>query len=333
MQNLLVQIPCKNEEADIGDVIGSVPRKIDGIRRVDILVIDDGSQDNTVERAVKAGADFIISKKAHFGLANSFSLGTSFFLSGDYDILVNTDGDNQYFQELIPDLIAPIKKNSAELSVGDRHVGSLKHFGFGKRLLQRLGSKVVTLVSTVTVPDAASGFRAYSRDLVARLNVTTKFSYAMETLIQAGNSDCRVTSVGCGARQVSRPSRLFKSSREHVWKSSLAILRGLISYRPLLVFLSLSLLLLVMGLLPFIRYVVLIGLGQSGDYLQSLITGVVFLLGSFSSASLGILSDSIRSNRIVYEKSLAIERLTHSKEQFEAALIYFRAELVETKRT
>lgn len=328
MTELLVQIPCKNEEDNIRQVIESIPRKIPGVSKVDVLVIDDSSTDSTVDFAIQAGADFVIKKNRHKGLANSFSLGTSFFLDRGYDILVNTDGDNQYFQEKIPELIAPVQRFEAELAVGDRHVNGLKHFSRGKRALQKIGSRVVTLAAGVQIGDAATGFRAYSRDLVARLNITTKFSYAMETLVQAGNSGCRVISVRCGARKVSRPSRLFKNNREHVIKSAQAILRGLVTYRPLFTFLSISAIMLLLGIVPFLRYFILVGAGSEGDHLQSLIIGTVLLLGSFSAASLAILADTVRANRLISEKQLALQRLASNGSEFSAAMQYFDAHLV-----
>lgn len=328
---VLVQIPTKNEAEDIADVISSIPKKIDGVSELHVLVIDDQSSDDTVQLAEKAGADFIIRKTSSPGLAQSFNLGLGFFLAKGYDILVNTDGDNQYYQEKIPELIQPILERKAELVVGDRVVDSIEHFSWGKKLFQRLGSKVISTVSGAKIPDAASGFRAYSRELASRLNVTTRFSYAMETLIQAGNSHSRIKSVPCGAKRVSRPSRLFSSHFEHVFKSGQAILRGLITYRPLATFLALSSILGVFGLIPFVRYLVLTISGSPGDHIQSLILGVILLSGAFTSFTLAVLSDLIRAQRLVSEQRIVLERLLMDESWIPAVLDRYSAEIVYSR--
>lgn len=329
---VLVQIPTKNEAEDIADVISSIPKKIDGVSELHVLVIDDQSTDDTVQLAEKAGVDFIILKSSSPGLAQSFNLGLGFFLSKGYDILVNTDGDNQYFQEKIPELIQPILERKADLVVGDRVIDSIKHFSWGKKVFQRLGSRVISFVSGAKIPDAASGFRAYSRELASKLNVTTRFSYAMETLIQAGNSHSRIVSVPCGAREVSRPSRLFSSHFEHVFKSGQAILRGLVTYRPLATFLALSSILGIAGLIPFIRFLVLTFSGSPGDHIQSLILGVILLSGAFTSLTLAVLSDLIRSQRVVSEQRLSLERLSMDETWIPAILDSCSAELIKDGR-
>lgn len=328
---VLVQIPAKNEEANIGEVIRSIPRSIPNVEAVDVLLIDDDSQDNTVAIAERAGVDYIIRKRAHGGLANSFTLGSKFFLSRGYDVLVNTDGDNQYFQEDITSLVTPIVSASAEMVIADRDYMNLTHFSPAKKMLQRMGSYVISAVAGAPIKDAASGFRGYSRDLVARLSVTTKFSYAMETLIQAAHSDCRIISVKSGAREVSRPSRLFRSNLEHVTKSGQAILRGLVTYRPLLTFFTLAGFLALLGLWPLVRYLVLTLSGSPGDHLQSLILGVILLSGAFTSASLAVLSDLIRSQRIIVERRHAEDRLHSNNQQFQSYMELFRAELIYTR--
>ena len=328
---VLVQIPTMNEAQDIRRVISSIPRKIDKVSSVDVLVVDDNSSDETIALAIETGVNYVIRKRAHGGLANSFTLGSLFFLTRDYDVLVNTDGDNQYFQERIPDLIQPLIENRAELCIGDRDVRSLSHFSPGKKLFQKIGSAVISFVAGAKVPDAASGFRAYSRELVARLNVTTKFSYAMETLIQAGHSDSRIVSVKTGAREVSRPSRLFKSSSEHVRKSAQAILRGLVTYRPLTTFLALSSILGIAGSIPFFRYLILTLSETPGDHIQSLILGVILLSGAFTAASLAVLSDLIRSQRIVTEARFAQDRLQMNESHLKGIIGLYKADLVYEK--
>ena len=329
---LLVQIPAKNEAQDIADVISSIPREIVGVSGVDVLVIDDNSRDGTVDSAIRAGADYIIEKRAQKGLANSFTLGTMFFLANNYDILVNTDGDNQYYQEAIPDLIQPLINHTADLAIGDRDYANLSHFSFAKKTFQRIGSMVISGVSGAKVTDAASGFRAYSRGLVSRLSVTTKFSYAMETLIQAGHSGARIVSLKTGAKEVDRPSRLFKSNFEHIRKSSQAILRGLVTYRPLITFMGLSSILGIVGMVPFVRYLALTLSGTPGDHIQSLILGVILLSGAFTAASLAVLSDLIRSQRIVLESKFAHDRLQLNSSHLKGLLDYWDADLVFEKQ-
>lgn len=324
---ILVQIPAKNEEQNIENVLNSIPREIDGVSQIDVLVIDDASQDQTVVLSKKSGADFVIFKNAHPGLASSFALGAKFFLANGYDILVNTDGDDQYFQEKIPALVQPLIEKRADLVIGDRGISTLGHFSRGKKIFQKLGSRVISSVAGAKVPDAASGFRAYSRHLVANLQITTRFSYAMETLIQAGRSDFRVNHVMTGAKFVDRPSRLFRNHTEHVFKSGQAILRGLITYRPLVTFLSLSVLSGIVGAIPFARYLYLVSSGAAGEHLQSLILGVVFLSASFVAAALAVLSDSIRSQRIILEKNLALEALRLNEKDTEAVLNLYGAQL------
>lgn len=330
---LLVQIPTKNESENIGSVIDSIPRTMPGIDEVRIVVIDDNSTDETVPLALSHGADYVILKRSYHGLASSFSLGSAFFLTTKFDILVNTDGDDQYFQEKVPDLIQPILEHKADMVVGDRLVTSLSHFSFAKRVLQVLGSWVISTVAGVKVSDAASGFRAYSRAMVARLNVTTKFSYAMETLIQAGRNNGRIVSVPCGAKSVERSSRLFRSHGEHVWKSAQAILRSLVAYRPLLTFLTISALTALLGLIPFVRYVWLVLAGVAGDHLQSLILGTVLFIASFTSASLAILADSIRSQRVLIERQQALSASQLAEEQLDDLLSLYSAELINNRTT
>ena len=312
-QRLLVQIPCLNEAESIARVIASIPRRTEHPDvRVEVLVIDDGSSDGTAQIAIDAGADFVISHKYTKGLAEAFKTGQAFALKNGYDILVNTDGDDQYFQDKIPQLIEPILNGRAEIVVGNRMTSNLSHFSWGKKIMQRVGTKALNLAGGTDVPDAASGFRAYSRFALANLFITTKFSYAMETFIQAGVKNLRIESVDTGAKPVHRPSRLFRSSFEHVVKSGLAILRGFIMYKPMRVFMTLSLLLLLTGLAPFVRYLILTIQGNAGDHFQSLLVGAILLIAGAIIGMSGILADMIRVNRLLIEEVLSQSRLGHS---------------------
>ena len=236
MKMVLIQIPCLNEEGTVADVIKAIPRKIAGYSKIHVLVIDDGSTDQTVQTAISAGADLVLSSNGNRGLARSFALGLEFSLAEGYAVMVNTDGDNQYYQEKIPLLVDPITSGLADIVIGDRKTGTLKHFSFAKRIFQRLGSRILGLAAGLKVGDGASGFRAYSRYAMSKLFIATKFSYAMEVLIQAGHKGLRVTHVPTGAKYVERPSRLFRSSWHHVVLSAQAILRSYLLHKPVRIF-------------------------------------------------------------------------------------------------
>jgi glycosyltransferase involved in cell wall biosynthesis len=323
----LIQVPSLNEEADIKSVISEIPRTIPGISKVEVLLIDDGSEDNTVAFALEAGADVILSKRRTRGLAHSFRLGQAYFLSSDYDLLINLDGDNQYFQNKIADLVRPIIAGEADLVIGDRKPSSLSHFSHWKRILQRLGSQIVSYATGVKVPDAASGFRAYSKLAASKLFITTRFSYAMESVIQAGNKGLRVVSIETGARKVTRPSRLFRSTSEHVFRSGMAILKSFLMYRPVPVFSSIALLLFVAGLIPMVRYLVLNLAGVAGEHLQSLILGSLLITSSAVALLLGLSAELSRIHRELFEEERSLDRLS-SPPKLEAILANFSADLV-----
>jgi glycosyltransferase involved in cell wall biosynthesis len=309
MKKMLVQIPCLNEEATIADVIKAIPRQIAGYSKIHVLVIDDGSTDQTVQTAISAGADLVLSSNGNRGLARSFALGLEFSLAEGYAVMVNTDGDNQYYQEKIPLLIDPITSGLADIVIGDRKTGTLKHFSFAKRIFQRLGSRILGLAAGLKVGDGASGFRAYSRYAMSKLFIATKFSYAMEVLIQAGHKGLRVTHIPTGAKYVERPSRLFRSSWHHVVLSAQAILRSYLLHKPVRIFGVLSAVLGAGGLIPFVRYLVLVISGTSGDHIQSLILGMTLLIGSLLSASLGIVAELSKYGRDLTEASLSADRI------------------------
>lgn len=311
---LIVQIPCLNEEATLADVINGIPRSIPGIDVIHIVVIDDGSTDNTVQLAQSLGVTTIIRHRATRGLAEAFRSGVDYALTHGADILVNTDGDNQYPQASIPDLIQPILDDRADIVIGDRQTDKISHFSWGKKLLQKVGSRVVNRAAGTRIPDAASGFRAYSRTALLKLNVVTKFSYTMETIIQAGYKRLAIESVKISTNPKTRESRLFRSTPEHVMKSAAAIMRSFLMYRPYAFFGTLGLALGVLGAIPFIRYVVASLLGGSGQFVQSLLLGVSLLTGALLSLALGVIADLIRINRQLIEDGLALQK-AHQDEQ------------------
>ena len=301
---VFVQIPCLNEELTLPMVLESIPKQIDGVDELHILVIDDGSTDRTIEVAKAHGVTHFVRHAGNRGLARSFSDGVSYALAQGADIVVNTDGDNQYPQDQIPALLAPVMNGSADIAIGDRQTATIAHFSPFKRLLQRFGSRVVNVAAGTDVPDAASGFRAYSRESLLRLNVVTEFSYCMETIIQAGHKRMRLASVPIETNAKTRESRLFSSIWQHVGESARAIIRSYLMFRPLAFFLPLGTLLTVASLIPFVRYLILWATGTSGDHIQSLILGSALLVGGLLAFALGLLADLMRINRILLEDSM-----------------------------
>lgn len=306
---LVVQLSCLNEEKTLGTVLSEIPKHIPGIDSTEVVIVDDGSTDNTVEVAKRHGVKHFVFHPERQGLARGFRDAIEKSLEIGGDIIVHTDGDNQYPGASIPDLIAPLLAGKADMVIADRQTNKIKHFSLTKKLLQRFGTWVLNKAANTKVPDAPSGFRAYSREAAMRLNVVTTFSYAMETLIQAGNKQLSITSVKIVTNPKTRESRLFKSSWEHVSKSGAAILRAYLMYRPYAFFGTLGTLLLILGLIPFVRYLYLTMTVAPGSHLQSLILGGVLLTGSFISFTLGVVADLIRINRILIEQTL--ERQKH----------------------
>jgi glycosyltransferase involved in cell wall biosynthesis len=301
---LVVQIPCLNEEETLPLVLESIPDRIDGVDEIVVLIIDDGSTDATVDVARQHGVTHFVQHARTQGLARSFQDGVNYALSIGADIVVNTDGDNQYPQRRIGDLVQPVVAGTADIVIADRQVHLVEHFSKGKVLFQRLGSRVVNKAAGTTLPDAASGFRAYSRESLMRLNTVTRFSYCMETIIQAGNKNLKIDSVPVVTNAKTRESRLFKTHRQHVFKSAAAIVRAFIMYKPYVIFGWVSGVLALLGLVPFVRYAALVAMSEGGGHLQSMIVGAVLLILAFLSVMLGIISDLIRTNRILLENTL-----------------------------
>lgn len=303
---LVIQIPCLNEEQTLPLVLKAIPKKIPGISSIQVLVINDGCTDKTVAVAKKHGVEHFVHHAHKQGLARSFHDGVLKALELGADIIVNTDGDNQYPGASIPALVAPIVKGRADIVIANRQVQDIAHFSPTKKLLQRFGTWVLNKAAGSAVPDAPSGFRAYSRSAVIRLNIVTGFSYTMETIIQAAHKRLHIVSIPIITNPKTRESRLFRSQWEHVVKSGSAILRAFVMYRPYVVFATLGTLLLILGLIPFVRYLYFfIADHTSGArHLQSLIAGSVLLGASFIAYTLGVVADLIRINRTLIEDAL-----------------------------
>ncbi|HEY3087556.1 MAG TPA: glycosyltransferase family 2 protein [Jatrophihabitantaceae bacterium] len=302
---LVVQVPCLNEEQTLPLVLESIPERIPGIDEIVTLVIDDGSTDRTVEVAKAHGVRHFVRHARNQGLGRAFHDGVQRALELGADIVVNTDGDNQYPQDRIPDLVQPIIQGKADIVIADRQVHLVAHFSRLKILLQRIGSRIVNLAAGTDVPDAASGFRAYSRESLMQLNTITRFSYCMETIIQAGNKKLEIDSIPVVTNGKTRESRLFTSLGQHVRMSAGAIIRAYIMYKPYVIFTWLAAFFGILGLVPFIRWASLqvVDTHPSG-HLQSLLIGVVLLIMSFLSVIIGIISDLIRTNRTLIEDTL-----------------------------
>lgn len=301
---LIVQIPCLNEEHTLPQTLADIPRQIEGIDTVEILIIDDGSTDRTVEVARQLGVEHIIQNKKNLGLARTFRKGLDACLHLGADIVVNTDGDNQYAGWDIPKLVKPILEGRADIVVGDRQTGRIGHFSGPKKWLQRLGSKVVRNLSEVDIPDAVSGFRAISREAAMRINIVSSFSYTTEMLIQAGKKHMAVTSVPVETNAKTRESRLFKSIPKFIERQLTTMVRMYAMYQPLRVFFFIGLILGTIGLLPILRFLYLYLTGDGDGHIQSLILGGVLLMMAFISCLVGLVADLINFNRQLMEMTL-----------------------------
>lgn len=298
---LIIQIPCYNEAETLEIALNDLPKHIDGIDEIEYLIINDGSKDNTVEVARKWGVHYVVNFRRNKGLAKGFMAGLDACLRNGADIIVNTDADNQYCGDDIEKLVRPIIEGKTDIVIGARPIDETDHFSPLKKKLQHFGSWVVRKASKSDIPDAPSGFRAYSRDAAMRLNVTNEYTYTLETIVQAGREKIAMESVPIRTNAELRPSRLFNSMMGYVKKSMLTIIRAFMMYKPLKFF-------TIVGLIPFlvgvgigIRYIVFLCMGQAGGHIQSLILASILIMMGFMTIIIGLQADIIAANRKLLE--------------------------------
>ena len=300
MTKLIIQIPCFNEGVSLGQTLNDLPHEIAGIDEIEVLVINDGSTDNSAEIAQNFGAK-VFDIKQNKGLANAFRTGLQEALRLGADIIVNTDADNQYKASDIEKLVTPILRGDAEIVVGERDILSIEEFSPLKKVLQKIGSAVLRLLSATQVKDAPSGFRAFSKEAAIRLNVFDNYTYTMETLIQAGAKDLKAVSVPVGVNPQTRKSKLVKNIFDYVFKSMKTTIRMFIVYRPFRFFLSIALLLGVLGVIPVVRFLYYVVQGSGNGHIQSLIFAAVFLISAVQLVIIAIIGDLLSINRKLLE--------------------------------
>jgi len=301
---LIIQIPCFNEEANLADTLAALPRHVPGFDVVETLVIDDGSTDHTADVARRAGATYLLRFPVNLGLARAFSAGLDAALKLGADVIVNTDADNQYRGADVARLVEPILAGQADMVIGDRAPHRIAHFGPLKRVLQRAGSWAVRQLSGTTVPDAASGFRAFSRRAALRLNVFTKFTYTLETIIQAGKKHIPIAHVPIATNPERRPSRLFAHLSTYIKHSAATLVRIYALYEPLKVFWRLGLAFIAGGFVLGIRFLLHYAAGKGAGHIQSLILAAVFVIVGYQTLLIGLLADLIGGNRSLLEDAL-----------------------------
>ncbi|ALE17019.1 Glycosyltransferase [Altererythrobacter epoxidivorans] len=304
MTKLIIQIPCLNEAESLPETLSRLPRQIDGIDTIEILIIDDGSTDDTVGVARRWGVHHVVRHRRNQGLASAFQDGVRKALASGADIIVNTDADGQYEGADIALLVQPLLAGEADIVIGDRGVADNAHFGPFKRRLQRLGSYVVRRLSRADIGDAVSGFRAISRDAAQRMTITTEFSYTTDMLIQAGRKRLAITSVPVRTHATERPSRLFKSIPRFIMNTGVTMARAYTTYNPLRAFVGSGLVVGTIGVIPMLRFVWFVLQGDGSGHIQSLVIGGSLMVIGVLLCLLGVLADLVASNRKLVETSL-----------------------------
>lgn len=310
---LIIQVPCFNEAGTIAIALASLPRQVAGFDAVEWLIIDDGSKDDTVEVAKRCNVDHIVSHTGNQGLARAFMTGINACLALGADVIVNTDADNQYEAADIPELVRPILEGKAEIVVGARPITEIDHFSPAKKFLQKLGSHVVRIASGTDIPDAPSGFRAMSRAAAAQLIVYNRYTYTLETIIQAGQSGIPITAVPVRVNEDLRPSRLVKSIFSYITRNIFTIFRIFVLYRPFLFFMTIGSLIFLCGLSISIRFLVYWLSGNGDGHIQSLILGAVLLSGGAATWLMAIISSLLASNRRLLEEIRFAQNINSKK--------------------
>lgn len=299
---LIIQIPCFNEETTLPATLCDIPRNISGVDKVEILVIDDGSTDRTSQVARECGVDHVVRFKMNQGLARGFMVGLQTALHLGADIIVNTDADNQYNGGDIPRLIQPILEGHADVVIGDREVESIRHFSATKKFLQRVGSWVVRIASGTRIPDAPSGFRAFSREAALRTNIVSGYTYTLETIIQAGHNRLAIAHVPVRTNPTTRESRLISNIWRYVWISASTIIRTYAMYQPLRFFSTIGAILFSIGLFISAKFLYYMYIGEGSGHIQSLILAAVLMMLGFQTIVIGLISDLIAANRRLSEE-------------------------------
>jgi glycosyltransferase involved in cell wall biosynthesis len=299
---LIIQIPCLNEERTLPVTLAGLPRELPGFDAVEWLIIDDGSTDRTVDVAREHGVDHIVRLTNNKGLASSFQAGLDAALKLGADVIVNTDADNQYYGGDIARLVAPLMAGDADMVVGDRQVSTIAHFSPAKKSLQRLGSWVVRQASATSVPDTTSGFRAYNREAALQLQVVSKFTYTLETIIQAGKMTVAVDSVPIRTNPQTRESRLFPSMWAYVRRNGVSLFRIYSMYEPLRVFMTAAAIVGVAAIAVWVRFLVAFLDGDGAGHVQSLILGAVLFNAAMVLAALGVMGDLLSGQRIMLQR-------------------------------
>lgn len=313
---LIIQIPCYNEAETLEVALNDLPRKLDGVDEIEYLIINDGSHDNTVEVAKRWGVHHVVNFKQNKGLAKGFVAGLDGCLRCGADIIVNTDADNQYRGDDIAALIQPILDGEADMVIGERPIDDTEHFSYVKKKLQHFGSWVVRKASHTDIPDAPSGFRAFSREAAMRMNVVNDYTYTLETIVQAGREKIAITSVPIHTNAELRPSRLFKSIWGYVKKSILTILRAFMMYKPLMCFTLLAIPSTVIGLGIGVRFLIYLANGAGSGHIQSLILACTLIIIGFLTFMIGLVADVIAANRkILQDVQYHVKRMEYEKQR------------------
>lgn len=317
---LIIQIPCLNEAQTLEIALNDLPKHIDGIDEIEILIINDGSVDNTVEVARNWGVNYVVSFTKNKGLAKGFMAGIDACLRNGADIIVNTDADNQYCGADIEKLVRPILEGKADVVIGERPIDTTEHFSPLKKKLQHFGSYVVRVASKTDIPDAPSGFRAFSRDAAIHLNVMNNYTYTLETIVQAGRTSMAITSVPVRTNGELRKSRLFHSMFGYVKRSMLTIVRAFMMYRPLTFFSILGLIPFTIGFAFVIRFLVFFFRGAGNGHIQSLVFSSTLMMLGFMTFIVGLQADVIANNRKLLEDiQYRVRRLDYKESEREEA--------------